>query len=182
VFNDHSIEEIRPQRSRVTVMQILRTIERMNHELQADAPVRTNSDQLNTALQKAYQLAKHDTLVVVISDGQGADDETTRLTVQLAEHNDILGLLLYDPLRASPKPGAGGGVVTDGKMQMELDFGDERLWEHIAADYRHEMDDIRATLRKMSAPLLPISTAEDVVTQIRKLIGTSSRGIKLRRV
>ena len=181
VFNDQSIEEIRPQRSKVTVMQILRTIARVNHELRADAPVQSNSGQLNAALQKAHRLAKHDSLVVVISDGHGADDETTRLTAQLAEHNDVLGIFLYDPLRESPKPGSGRGVVTDGRLQVELDFGDERFWERIAADYRQELDDIRTALRKISAPLLPISTAEDVVTQIRKLIGTAARDTKSRR-
>ena len=178
VFNDQSIEEIRPQRSKVTVMQILRTIEKMNHELRADFTVRVNSDQLNSVLQKAHRLAKHDTLVVVISDGQGVNDETTRLTAQLAEHNDVLGLLLYDPLRESPTPGAGRGMVTDGRLQLELDLNDERLLKRIAADYHQELNDIRMALRKMSAPLLAISTAEDVVDQIRKLIGTGARKFK----
>lgn len=176
VFNDNAIEEIRPQRSKVTVMQILRTIEGMNHELRADAPVHTNSGQLNAAMRKAHRLAKHDTLVVLISDGQGTDDETTRLTAQLAEHNDVLGILLYDPLRESPQSGQGRGVATDGRLQLELDLHDRRFMDRIAADYRQELDDIRTTLRKISAPLLPISTAEDVVIQIRRLIGTSARG------
>jgi uncharacterized protein (DUF58 family) len=176
VFNDQSIEEIRPQRSKVTVMQILRTIERMNHELRADTPLHTNSGQLNAVLQKVHRLAKHDTLVVLISDGQGTDDETTRLTAQLAEHNDVLGMLLYDPLRESPQSVPGRGVTTDGRLQMELDLHDRRFMDRIAADYRQELDDIRKTLRKISAPLLPISTAEDVIMQIRRLIGTSTRG------
>ncbi len=176
VFNDQSIEEIRPQRSKVTVMQILRAIERMNLALRADDSAQGNSGQLNVVLQKAHHLAKHDNLVVVISDCQGVNDETTKLTAQLAEHNDVLCLLLYDPMRESPKPGAGLGVVTDGGLQMELDTRDQRLMDRIAADYRQEIDQIRKALRKISAPLLPISTAEDVVTQIRKLIGASARG------
>ena len=118
--------------------------------------------------------------MVLISDGQGADDETTRFTAQLAEHNDVLGMLLYDPLRESPQPGPGRGVTTDGMLQMELDLNDRRFMDRIAADYRRELDDIRKTLRKISAPLLPISTAEDVVMQIRRLIGTSARGAAVR--
>jgi uncharacterized protein (DUF58 family) len=175
VFNDQSIEEIRPQRSKVNVMQILRTIERMNRELRADASVQPNPDQLNAALEKAHRLAKHDTLVVLISDGQGVDDETTQLTAQIARHNDVLGMLLYDPMRESPRPGQGQFVVTDGRLQVELDLHDRQFLERIAADYKAEMDGIRANLRKISAPLLPISTAEDVVDQIRRLIGSATR-------
>jgi uncharacterized protein (DUF58 family) len=175
VFNDQSIEEIRPQRSKVNVMQILRTIERMNRELRADASVQPNPDQLNAALEKAHRLAKHDTLVVLISDGQGVDDETTQLTAQIARHNDVLAMLLYDPMRESPRPGQGQFVVTDGRLQVELDLHDRQFLERIAADYKAEMDGIRANLRKISAPLLPISTAEDVVDQIRRLIGSATR-------
>lgn len=176
VFNDHSMEEILPQRSKVTVMQILRTIERMNRELRADTSVQSNPGQLNAALEKAHHLAKHDTLVVLITDGQGVDDDTTRFTAQMAQHNDVLGMLVYDPLRESPRPGSEQVVITDGKLQVELDFHDRKFLEHIATDYKTELAGIRANLRKISAPLLSISTAEDVVDQIRKLIGTTTRG------
>ena len=182
IFNDHSIEEIRPQRSKATVIQILRTIEKMNRELRADATVQNNPGQLNATLRKAHRLAKHDTLVVMITDGQGADDETTRLTAQLAQHNDVLAMVLYDPLRKSPQTGQGRVVATDGKLQMELYLHDRRLMDRIAADYRQEIGQIRTILRKISAPLLPISTAEDVVEQIRKLIGTSAQGAGRQRI
>jgi hypothetical protein len=93
----------------------------------------------------------------------------------MARHNDVLGVLLYDPLRESPRSGQGQFVITDGRMQVALDLRDQRFLGRIAADFRKELDGIRANLRKISAPLLPISTAEDVVEQIRKLIGSATR-------
>ena len=65
-------------------------------------------------------------------------------------------------------------MVTDGRLQVELELHDRKFRERIAADYREDLDGIRANLRKISAPLLPISTAGDVVEQIRKLIGVRS--------
>jgi uncharacterized protein (DUF58 family) len=177
VFNDRRIEAIRPQRDKATVMRMLREIERMNRALRADDEVPNNGGQLNTVLQKARRLAMHDTLVVLITDGQGADDETTRLTARLAEHNDVLCILLYDPLRESPRPGPGHAVATDGRLQIDLDLHDPQLVKRVAADYRREMEAIRTALRKISAPLLPVSTTGDVVSQIRRLIGTSRRGV-----
>ena len=174
VFNDESIEEIRPQRSKATVMQILRTVERMNHALRADTNAVSNPGQLNVALEKALRLASHDNLLIVISDGNGVDDDTTRLTARLAAHNDVLCILAYDPLRATPRAARGQLVVTDGRLQVELELRDRKFRERIAADYREDLDGIRANLRKISAPLLPISTAGDVVEQIRKLIGVRS--------
>lgn len=176
LFNDRTMTAIRPRRSKATVMQVLRTIETLNHELRADAPFADGAPQLNAALHGVLRLAGHDSLVILISDGQGADEETTRLTAQLAEHNDILGIHLYDPLRASPRPGAGGGAITDGRLQVAVDFDDNRLWDRISRDYRQEIDDLRTIFRKMSAPLLPINTADPVIDQIRRWIGRAPRG------
>ena len=176
IFGDHAMTAIRPQRSKATVMQVLRTIEALNHDLRADAPIADAGPQLNAALASALRLAGHDSLVVLISDGQGADDATTRLTAQLAAHNDMLGIHLYDPLRASPRPNIGSGAITDGRLQVAVEFGDPHLWDRISGDYRHEIAELKTTFRKMSAPLIPINTAEPVIDQIRRWIGSAPHG------
>jgi hypothetical protein len=47
---------------------------------------------LNRVLESAAQLAGHDYLVMAISDFDGADDDTRRCLMQLAQHNDVLGV------------------------------------------------------------------------------------------
>lgn len=173
VFNDERVDEMRPRRSRATVMHLLDTIVRQNHELRADSPIPANPAQLNVALQQATRLAPHDHLVVVVSDFQGADEATTRLTAQLARHNDVLGMLLFDPLRKTPPP-AGRVVVSDGARQLEVDLDESRLRDRIARDYADELEAIRKALRKLSAPLIPLSTAEEVPVQIRRALGAAA--------
>ena len=126
--------------------------------------------ELNAALEKASRVAAHDTLVIIISDFEGADDRTLELTTRMAEHNDLLGLHLYDPIRATPHQ-AGAVSLTDGQLQISADFNDVRFREKIAADYKQESEELTRTLRKLSAPLLPINTQGDVADQIRKLLG-----------
>ena len=173
VFNDTELVDIRPQRSQNTAMSILGTIVRMNHALHADTAVEPNPAMLNQALEAALQLISHDTLVVMISDFFGVDEQTERLTARMAEHNDVLALLVHDPIRL--KPAVQNLTVSDGSRQMEIDFADKRVREKISDDYGDEQERITHFLRKLAAPLLMISNEGDVVDQVRRLLGVPDR-------
>jgi len=174
VFNDTGVIDIKPQRSQQTVMSILRAVLRMNQELRIGSGVAPGPERLNEALTKAARLAPHDVLVVVISDFFGTDEQTEKLAVQLAAHNDVLGLLVHDPMRLDPV--AQSISVSDGTLQMPLDLANKRVREAITRDYREEQDRITRFLRKLSAPLLLVSNEGDVVEQVRRLLGVPARG------
>lgn len=173
VFNDTEMVELRPRRSRGTVMQILGEVVRQNHALSADSAVRANPGQLNTALERARLIAPHDVLVVIVSDGMGTDAATERLTAGLVEHNDVLTLLVHDPLRLDPR--GPRLTVSDGALQMDLDLSDPKVSDAIAEDYRDEQEQLTHFLRRLSAPLLMINNQGDVVQQVRRLLGVPGR-------
>ena len=174
VFNDTDVVDIRPKRNQQTVMSILSAVLRMNHQLRIGSGVEPGPERLNEALTKAVRLAPHDVLVVVISDFFGADERTGRLAAQLAAHNDVLGLLVHDPMRLDP---VGRNIsVSDGTLQMPLNLADRRVRETIVNDYRDEQQRITHFLRRLSAPLFLISNEGDVVEQVRRLLGMPSRG------
>lgn len=174
VFNDTDVIDIKPQRSQKTVMSILRAVLRMNQELRIGSGVTPGPERLNEALTKAVRLALHDVLVVVISDFFGADEQTERLAAQLAAHNDVLGLLVHDPMRLDPV--ARSISVSDGTLQMPLDLANKRVREAITKDYREEQERITHFLHKLSAPLLLVSNEGDVIEQVRRLLGVPARG------
>jgi uncharacterized protein (DUF58 family) len=173
VFNDAELTDIRPQRSHKTVMSILGTVVQMNHALRANSAVEPNAGMLNRALEKALQLAPHDVLIVMISDFFGVDEQTEQLTARMAEHNDVLGLLVHDPIRL--QPAKQNLTVSDGSLQMEIDFADKRVREKLASDYREEQEHITRFLNRLSAPLLMVSNEGDVVDQVRRLLGVPAR-------
>jgi uncharacterized protein (DUF58 family) len=174
VFNDTEVTDIRPQRSQQAVMSILGTVVEMNQRLRVGSDIEANPGMLNEALRKAVRLAAHDVLVVIVSDFFGVDAQTERLAASLAEHNDVLGLLVHDPLRLNPH---GHSIsVSDGKLQMQMDLANEKLREKLAEDYRLEQEQITHFLKKLSAPLLLVSNEGDVVKQVRRLLGVPGRG------
>ena len=174
VFNDTEVTDLRPQRSQQAVMSILGTVVEMNQRLRVGTDIEPNPGMLNEALRKAVRLAPHDVLVVIISDFFGVDSETERLSASLARHNDVLGLLVHDPLRLNPH---GHSIsVSDGKLQMQMDLGNKKVREKLAEDYRLEQERITHFLKKLSAPLLLVSNEGDVVKQVRRLLGVPARG------
>jgi uncharacterized protein (DUF58 family) len=173
VFNDAALFDIQPQRSQKTVMSILGYVVQMNHALRVDTQVEPNASMLNHALEKALQLVSHDGLVVMISDFFGVDEQTERLTARMAEHNDVLALLVHDPIRLQP---TGERVtVSDGSLQMEIDFADKHVREKLAENYREEQEHITRFLNRLAAPLLMVSNQGDVVDQVRRLLGMPGR-------
>ena len=174
VFNDTEVTDIQPQRSQQAVMSILGTVVQMNQRLRVGTDIEPNPGMLNEALRKAVRLAPHDVLVVIISDFFGVDAETERLSASLAAHNDVLGLLVHDPLRLNPH---GHSIsVSDGNLQMQMDLANKKVRAKLAEDYRLEQEQITHFLKKLSAPLLLVSNEGDVVKQVRRLLGVPARG------
>ncbi len=170
VFNDTAAVEVRPQRTRSPVMHLLRTIVDQNRALRADADTRPNPGMLNAAIRRAVRLATHDFLVVLISDGDGADAETRELFTTIARHNDVLVSFVYDPLEAD-LPAGGNLVVSDGERQMEVDTGSAAL----RSGFRREFDERRAAAKRFlltrEVPVLPLRTDTDVADQILRALG-----------
>jgi uncharacterized protein (DUF58 family) len=170
VFNDSEIVEVRPHRSRGTVMQILGATLEQNHALAIETGIVQNGAILDEALRRVERLATHDALVCLITDGHGAGEQTRRLTTRIAQHNDLLALLIYDPLEGV-LPNAGRVVFADGPRQLEVDTGSDRFRTAFRASFDDRVKRAREFLLRREVPLIPISTAEDVAGQLRRLLG-----------
>jgi uncharacterized protein (DUF58 family) len=168
VFNESELVDLRPQRGQPQVLRLLHETARLNQALAGKAtPSGTLS--LNDALDAARRRANHDHLVVLVSDFDGANDETRRLATQIAAHNDMLAIAVYDPLGASLRglPGmladTGGGSIA-----IPLDSGFPAAFQQAFA---RRLDEWTEIFRALKVPVLPISTATPPADQLRELFG-----------
>ncbi len=173
VFSDTDIAVVRPQRSRAAVMRILNAVVERNQRLSADPTLRPNPALLNAALERASRLATHDALVVLITDAAGADAATSRLLTEIARHNDVVVVFVFDALEAD-LPTAGGLVVGDGERQMEVDAGSD-LRRDFARDFREYRAETKHFLLVRDTPVLPLDTERDVADQVLHGLGARPR-------
>jgi uncharacterized protein (DUF58 family) len=176
VFNDQDIFVIRPQGSSNTVMRILGAVLEKNHQLRANSQIEPDPAMLNRALKRAHSMAPHDLLLVLISDFFGVDEKTEQLVAAISEHNDVLGLLVHYPIRLEPP--AERITISDGTRQIEANLADKSLRKKLTQDYQAEQELITGFLRKLAAPLLPISNQGDVVDQVRRHLGVPLKGTR----
>ena len=176
VFNDSEISEFRPQRSRSTVLQILTAIVKDNRALRVNGGISASPSMLNNALQRAQRRALHDAAVIIFSDFDGADDETRKMIGAIARHNDVVAMLVHDPLQ-SDLPASASMTVTDGELQIHLEVGRESTRKSISQVSTDRLRDVFAWTRDLDVPVLPLSAAEETAQQLRHLLGAlPSRG------
>jgi uncharacterized protein (DUF58 family) len=170
IFNDEEAVEIRPLRSRQTVLRILGEIVRFNHKLGSDSTKKSAPTMLNHVLEKVSRLAPHDSLICIITDMTGADAQTRRIATRLARHNDLIVGFIYDPLEQD-LPSAGKMAFSTGETQIEVDTSDRILRKRYADEFNERIANARRILLQQDVPMIPIQTGADPVLQIQKLLG-----------
>ena len=170
VFDDHGMTEFRPRRSRSTVLQILSAIVASNCSLGVGRGLSASPSMLNKVLRQAQRRALHDAAVIVISDFDGADDDTRGMVEAMARHNDVVALLVHDPLQ-SKLPASASMTVTDGELQIHLEVGRESVRKSIVEATQARLKAVFAWTQEIGVPVLPLSAAEDTAQQLRRLLG-----------
>jgi uncharacterized protein (DUF58 family) len=170
VFNDGDLVEIKARRSRATVLQVLSAIVAQNQALGVGRGLLTAPVMLNTALEHAERRALHDATIIVISDFDGADEATRRMIGAMTRHNDVVALLVHDPLQ-SDLPASASMTVTDGELQIELEVGRASVRKSIAQATEARLGRVFAWTREIGVPVLPLSAAEETAPQLRRLLG-----------
>ncbi len=168
VFGDEEIVELKPHRSRNNVLRICHELVRMNRQLSASRQP-TTLDALNEALLRAVNVALHDHLVILITDYEGDNEKTRDLTTRLAAHNDVLAVLVYDPLGAQ-LPVTAPMEVTDGAQRSMVPEGSD-FGQQFESQFRARCDQIRSRLRAIRIPILPICTHDPVADQVLAAFG-----------
>ncbi|MFJ4193435.1 DUF58 domain-containing protein [Pseudomonas sp. NPDC089534] len=170
VFNDSRIDTVAPLRSRKRVQALCSRMVEQNNALAAGNPDAEDEDQLDKALQRCLALAGHDHLICIVSDFAGAGDRTLQRLRQLAAHNDVIALQVYDPL-ALKLPNNGRLLVTQGRLQVELAIGQRHVRQPLESFFSGRLRDVADLLRRSQVPLMMFSTAEEAPAQLRGELG-----------
>ncbi len=168
VFSDQEQVYLPCLRSQKSANRILATISRMNQQLSAVASVIENGGMLAAVLEKALRVCPKDHLIIVVSDFIGFDSTARSILKRLRRRNDVIGMLVHDPL-ACDIPPADRFVLSNGELQVEISGtrNRKRLVEATSGRIRK----ILQLQQEIDVPVLPLSTGSEVLPQLLRLLG-----------
>ena len=171
VFGDGEASFVRPRRSAATVLELLQRVVQHNHALEADGGP-DDPGALNRALERAARTARHDHLVVLVSDFHGFDDASERWVTRLAAHNDVLAVLVSDPF-GRDLPDAGPLSFARGAERVQVDTSRREARERFRARFDELVEGARARLRRLDVPLLQLTPERPVLEQLHEALGSA---------
>lgn len=175
VFSDRDCHEIKPRRSKHSLLQLFNQLLRANRELR-ETPAERPGELFGLALRRAREVLRPGSLILVLCDERTLNDVAEQQLSLIARHTDLVLLPLSDPLDHA-LPAAGLLRFREGAADLELDTHADELRQA----YRELAEARRARWQRLAqrlgVPLLPLSTQEDLVEQLRDLLEQHQPGI-----
>jgi uncharacterized protein (DUF58 family) len=158
VFNDQEHHEVRPRRSRRSVLALL------NHlcDLNAQLPSETRAHQVDitNVLIDLRRIAKPGSAIYIVSDFAGAlDDTAMEHFYQLSRHMEITAIHCSDPLERA-LPDAGRYTVTDGVNRTDLATGAAALRDGFSHHFDSSLQALRSAYGKLGVPVIEARTEQ----------------------
>lgn len=173
VFGDEKIAEVRPERNQRSLNLFLSAVVEANTQLRADAPT-VEPMPLNKTLEAVSQIARHDHLVIILSDFDGVDERTETMLCGLSRHNDVVIGLVSDPTAHAVQEGL-HFVVSDGTLQAEIDTGSPQIRQALSDFSAGRFAEVERWARRAGIPVMPLSAGKETLPQIRQLFGLRRR-------
>ncbi|MBD9481660.1 DUF58 domain-containing protein [Pseudomonas sp. PDM14] len=175
VFGDHEHHEIKPRRSKQSLLQLLNRLSRANQALHGDASA--ERDAFGLALRRAREVLRPGSLVIILCDERALGDAAEQQLTLLARHTDLVLLPVSDPLDHA-LPTAGLLRFAERGAQLELDTHNPDLREAYRQLGEQRQARWQRLTQKLGVPLLSLSTAGELVTQLRDHLSSQQRAGK----
>ena len=165
VFGGQDNHEIKPRRSKQSLLQLLSRLSRANQALSADTPLLRDS--FGQALRRAREVLRPGSLVVILCDERTFGDSSEQQLILLARHTDLLLLPVSDPLDHA-LPTSGLLRFADGDAQLDVDTEDAELQRSYAAQAQARQARWQRLANKLGVPLLSLSTGQELIEQLHE--------------
>lgn len=164
IFSDSNHHEFKPQRGKKSVLQFIKQL--------ADMPATSMKDQdmAQHALGRLRCVVRPGSLIFLLSDFRHLDAQAESHLIQLAKHNDVVMLFIYDPLE-SQLPPAGRYRLSDSEKDIMLNTLDlQRVTMYHRRFVQHQ-----AHLQKLANQhrflLLSCTTTDDPLVILQRGLG-----------
>jgi len=160
-MTDAGIFEIKPQRSKRSVLRLLRLLE------SAPSPDAAANHQhpvisWSTALNQLKNLSRPGARLMLISDFSDflSEPNVEKTLRDIVGHRQVVCFKVTDPLDATLPP-AGRYAISDGSRQIKMDTSQQAIRQRYQVDFERSQQDVIDYLRRYQVPLVTVDTNEN---------------------
>jgi uncharacterized protein (DUF58 family) len=166
VFGEQQQELVKPRRSKRSALRFLNSLANYNQGLvQHHTGSAVRSGYLQGALEQMCRITKPGSNVYLISDFNDYNNDCKQYIQQLALHNNMTCVLIYDALEEQlPRPGQYS--ITDGVNRSVIDTHLRTTRDQYRDDFAQRLRVLNDAFSSMQVPLLTIRTNQVVMEQL----------------
>ena len=173
VFSEQQHVEFRPTRGKRAALQFIRQL--VAHQAWQGARAGGYDGEAGLkALARLRQVTRPGSLLVLFSDFRFVDAAARVQLVELARHNDVVLVQIYDPLERE-LPDSGAYRVTDGEASLRVDASRPAMRERYRERFERQHARIERICGELGLHWMRISTADDMLAELKSGLGLMRR-------
>jgi uncharacterized protein (DUF58 family) len=177
IFTGHVCRELKPQNGKYAVLRFLNAI--CDQDDRAEQTVIT----LEQVLARLMHHARPGSLVYIISDFRGINDQVESHLARLSRHCEVVLIFVYDPLESHlPDKGryrftamdgayaaslSGTGAATGNQRDVVIDTGDRQRLLKYQQHFVQRLQQLERIAKKLGLTLIQCSTTDDPIQRLR---------------
>jgi uncharacterized protein (DUF58 family) len=127
----------------------------------------SNLQGFGETLQRLRRIVRPGSLVIILSDFYGVDQDTELNLSRLRQHNDVVACLIADKVELMAPP-PGRYAITDSLQTGILDVYSPKVRERYEVYCASRQQRVKNLLGKYAIPLLTLVTDQDIVGQLQQ--------------
>lgn len=179
IYGNDGHREIRPRRSRKTVLSLINQLHDFNHQLTRDSGIQlsTEATQSQTLLE-LRRIARPGSSLFLIGDFSGFQHSEQRKQLhQLARHCEITAIFIYDPLeRELPPPGQYS--ISNGRQRAMIDTAGKHQRQHYTQQFEQRKQWLRQQFGQLGIPMIDFATTDAPLQTLLFYYSTTNRQAK----
>ena len=159
IFSEHECRELKPQNGTHAVLRFLNALVKPQNPID-------KAFTLDQVLARLNQHARPGSLVYIISDFRGINDQAETHIAKLSEHCEVVLIFIYDPLESS-LPAKGRYRFTDDERDVVIDTSDQQRLLSYQQRFVQRLQRLELLAKKRGLAFIQCSTVEDPIQCLR---------------
>ncbi|MGR9013455.1 MAG: DUF58 domain-containing protein [Gammaproteobacteria bacterium] len=182
IFTETVCRELKPQNGRHAVLRFLNAISSQDDINRQDHKI-VSAITLEQVLARLMYHARPGSLVYMISDFRGINDQVENYLAKLSRHCEVVLIFVYDPLESHlPEKGryrftardgvyaaslSGTGAATDEKRDVVIDSSDRQRLINYRQHFNQRLHQLKQIAKKLGLVFIQCSTTDDPIQRLR---------------